>query len=210
MTRIASLQHWAFAGALALLLGGCQTTPPEVYELAEKSGGNAGAFQGHLAAMAAQSTKLAQQRADNIVALEAGTARLDAYLRRELYMQQHANTPEAWSEINDLLGRLTALRDNLITIEQSATIASEDRRKELLAQQKALETYKAALKDTATALAALARRESAEERAKFLAGFARTVREDMKKAVADGDKAALAAKALIDSIKADASGEDKK
>lgn len=197
----------AGAAITTLLLAGCQTHPA-VYELAEKSSSNAGIFQGHLAALAAQSASLAQQRAENVISLEAGTARLDAHLRRELYMQQQSRLAPDWAEVNQLLGRLISLRDELIAIEESAHIASAQRREELLSQQTKLETYKAALRETATALNALAKHETTQERAKFLATFARAVRDDMKKALEDGDKTAIKAKALIDSIKGQSSEDE--
>lgn len=206
MNRRAS-SRWAGAAVTMLLLAGCQT-PPAVYELAEKSSSNAGVFQGHLAALSAQSASLAQQRAENVISLEEGTARLDAHLRRELYMQEQSRAAGDWAEVNQLLGRLIALRDQLIAIEQSAIFASAQRRKELLSQQTQLETYKAALRQTATALSALAKRETTQERAKFLATFARAVRDDMKKALEDGDQTAIKAKALIDSIKGQATEDE--
>lgn len=190
----------------AMVLCGCQT-PSAVYELAEKSSSNAGAFQGQLAALSSQSANLAQHRVDNIVAMQAEVSRLDAYIRRELYMQEQSRSSKEWQEVSALLQRLTSLRDELMDIEESAALATEQRRKDLLGTRKELDMHKAALRDVAASLDALARKESTEERAKFLASFGKEVRDDMKKAEEDGDQNAARAKALVDRIKASAKAD---
>ncbi|MEO8020426.1 hypothetical protein [Polaromonas sp.] len=200
-----SLTALTLSGLLAL--AACQT-PPAVYELAEKSGSNAGVLQGHLAAVAAQSKTIASARADLIVSLEAHNARLAATLAREVYMQQHARPATEWAEIKALSGELTALRDDLVLIEAKSTILEADRRKELLATQTALNTYKAALRDTASALGSLAEKESASERAKFLAAFAREVRSDFKASLESNDATAQSASDLQAAIKAQLKATD--
>lgn len=195
----------ALPGLLAL--SACQT-PPAVYELAEKSGSNAGVLQGHIAAVAAQSKAVAGARADLIVSLEAHNARLAATLAREVYMQQHARPAPQWADIKALSDELTALRDDLVQIEAKSTILEADRRKELLATQTTLNAYNAALRDTASALGTLAEKESASERARFLAAFAREVRSDFKASLAGNDAAAQSAADLLAAIKAQLKAAD--
>jgi len=190
----------AASAPLALLSAGCQT-PSAVYELAEKTSGNAAVFQSHLAEVATQSRALAQRRADHIVSMEAFNVRLDGTLKRELYMQQHSRKASDWGEIRDLMQQMTALRDDLVKIEQDARIAEIDRRKEILAKQADLNTYKAALRDVATALSALAKRESDAERAQFIGKFLREVRDDMNKSLESGDETSKNAKKLLDDLK---------
>lgn len=184
---------------VAVLTTGCQT-PPTVYELAEKTSINTGMFQSHLGDLSARSKALAKDRADQVVAMESFNAMLDAKLKRELYMQEQSRAVADWTEMKALMERLTALRDGLLKIEQDASFAAGDRRKALLAAQKELDTFKAALRDATGALTALAKQESRSERAKFFAAFAREVRNDMKKSLESGDETARKAKELLDSI----------
>lgn len=190
------------AVAFSLALAACKT-PPAVYGLAEKTGANTGVLQGHLADLSASSMQIAQRRADHIVAMEAFNAQLDAKLKRELYMQQRARAGDDWDQVKSSIDELTALRDDLLKIAQTARINEAARRKELLVAQTELETYKAALRDTAAALAALSHVESDSERAKLLIAYARDVRTELKKALDSDTAAAKASNKLIDAVKAD-------
>jgi hypothetical protein len=187
--------------AAAVLLGGCQT-PAAVYELAEYTSANAGTLQHHLGATAAQSKALAGRRAEHVEAMDAFNARLDAYLRRELCMRQRSLSAADWAEVSKLMKELGALRDELIAIESSAATTAGARKKEVLATQKDLDAYQASLRDTANALNALAKQESASERAKFIGKFLGEVKADIDEALKKNDKAAVAAKAGLDKVKA--------
>src|SRR6266852_5232276 len=121
--RLSDLIHRGFVSAsVALFLLGCQTQPA-VYELAEKTSMNTGVFQHHLGDLAAGSKALAAERADLIVSMESFNARLDGFIKRELYMRQQSNKPADWAKIDALMKKLTALRDEIIRIEQAARIA---------------------------------------------------------------------------------------
>ena len=163
-------------------------------------------FRSHLADLAANSQQLAQRRADHIVAMEAFNAQLDAALQRELYMQQHARSGSEWNEMKSLMDELAALRDDLLRIAQSARTLQADRRKELLAAQTSLETYKKALRDAAAALGALAHVQSDSESAKFVGTYSRDVRDEVKKALDADNKTAKAANALIDAAQSEIKG----
>jgi hypothetical protein len=184
----------------ALTVAGCQT-PPAVYELAEKTSSSAGIVQHHLAEVASQSRSLAETRSNHVVAMEAFNARLDATLKRELYMQQHSRASADWSEIKALMEQMATLRDQLLEIARSASISEADRRKEILTKHTDLNIYKTALHDTANALSALAKHESKSERAKFIGKFVGEVREDLDKSLKGSDATSKAAKGLADTIK---------
>ena len=191
------------SGALFLL--GCHT-PPAVYELAEKSSANAGVFQHHLGDLADASRALAGERADLIVSMESFNARLDGFIKREIYMRQQSNKPGDWSGIDALMKKLTALRDDIVRIEQASRIAEQDRRQEILAKRTDLNTNAAAMRDASNALNALAKRESTAERARFIGRFLQDVRDDARAALEKADKTSQDAKVLIDKIKGDLKG----
>ncbi len=207
MSALMEVRRAAAFAFVAIASAGCQT-PSAVYDLAEKTSSSAAVFQNHLAEVAAQSKSLAQERADHVVSMDAFNAQLDAVLKRELYMQQHANSAADWKEIKSRMEELTALRDELIKIEQSATILENERRKEILAKQTDLNTYKTALRDLANALNALARKESKSERAQFIGKYLREVSDDLNESLKKSDKTSQAAKALVDDLKAKLKGAE--
>ena len=71
----------------------------------------------------------------------------------------------------------------------------------VIANHADLNTYKAALRDVATALNALAKRESNAERAQFIGKFLREVRDDLNKSLESGDETSKNAKKLLDDLK---------
>lgn len=202
MRALIRMRRSAAFAFVAAVSAGCQT-PPAVYDLAEKTSSSAAVFQSHLATVASQSKSLAQTRADHVVSMESFNAQLDSKLKRELYMQQHANPAADWNEMKALMDELTALRDDLIKIELSARIAEDDRRKEILAKQSDLNAYAGSLRDAANALNALAQHESKSERVKFIGQFLRDVRTDLNASLEKSDKTSQAAKQLVDKLKAD-------
>jgi hypothetical protein len=189
------------AGAACATLFGCQT-PSGVYQLAEKTTANAGVFHHHLGRLADSSKALAGDRANAVVSMEAFNASLDAYIRRELYMREQSNAGE-WPRMNALIAKLTALRDEIMRIEQSARIAENERRQQILAKRTELDTYATSMRETANALSALAQRESAEERVRFIGRFLLDVRADVDEALEKNDKTSKDAKALLGKIKAE-------
>jgi hypothetical protein len=195
----------ALAGALGLVLGGCQT-PAAVYELAEKTTANAGVFQHHLGELAGRSKELASERADAVVSMEAFNAELDSYIRRELYMREQSSRPATWASIEALMKKLAALRDEIIRIEQAAIIAEQARRQEILTHRTDLNTHAAAMRDTAVALGAIAERESTQARARFIGRFLIDARADVQTALEKGDEPSKQVKALIEKVKADLKG----
>jgi hypothetical protein len=189
-----------FCLGTALLVAGC-TTPPAVYELAEKSAGNAGVFQGHLAELSAQSRSQGKARAENIANMDLFNAQFEGWLARELYMQQQSRPAADWAEMKTLMDRLTALRDGILKIEKDNTFKAADRKKELLSGQVELNAHRAAMRATAEALGALGKEESSKERVKFFAAFAREVRTEMNKSLESGEETTAGAKKIADRIK---------
>jgi hypothetical protein len=197
---------------LPLALAGCQT-PPAVYELAETSSANAAVFQQHLGDLAGASKALAGERADLVVSMEAFNARLDSFVKREIYMRQQSNKPADWSRIEVLMKKLAALRNEIIKIEQAARIAEQSRRKEILGRRTDLDTYATAMREAANALNALAQREGSEERARFIGRFVADVNKDVRAALENSDETSKAAKGLVDKVKGelkDAAASDSK
>lgn len=195
-----TMRHCLIGAAVFVLLPGCQT-PPAVYDLAEKTSANAGAFQVRLGELDARSKALAGKRADLIVSMESFNAELDGFVKRELYMRQQSNKPADWAKIDALMKKLAALRDELIKIEQDARIAEQQRRQEILARRTDLNTNAAAMRDATNALNALARRESVEDRAKFIGRFVKDVKDEVDAGLAKDDKTSRDANALADKIK---------
>ena len=191
--------------AAALL--GCQT-PSAVYELAEKSSANAGTFQQRLGEMAAQSKSLAASRAEHVAAMDAFNAEFDSYLKRELYMREKSLSAAEWAKVQALLKELVALRDQLIAIEATAQFAQKERRQAVLGLHTDLNTFHAAMRDTANALNALAKRESDRERAEFFGKFLGEVRKDINKELESNDATAQAAKEVLDRIKKEFQRDD--
>ncbi len=204
--RLSDLIRRGFVSAsVALFLLGCQTQPA-VYELAEKTSMNTGVFQHHLGDLAAGSKALAAERADLIVSMESFNARLDGFIKRELYMRQQSNKPADWAKIDALMKKLTALRDEIIRIEQAARIAEQSRRQEILAKHTDLNTNAAAMRDATNALNALAKHESPEERARFIGGFLKDVKSEVDTALKQDNKTSQNANALITKIKDELKG----
>jgi hypothetical protein len=189
----------ALSCVIVLGVMGCQT-PAAVYDLAEKTTANAGVLQSHLRELSESSKALATDRAAAVVSMEAFNAEVDAYIKRELYMRQQSNSSAEWQKMQALMNKLTALRDELIRIEQSARIAEQERRQQILARRTELDTYAAAMRETASALSALAQRESSEERARFIGNFLVDVRQDVDTALQKTDKTSQAANALLKEV----------
>jgi hypothetical protein len=183
-----------------LILSGCQTAP-SVYKLAEKTSANAGVFQQHLGDLADQSKTLASRRADHVASMDAFNADLDSYLKRELYMIEKSSKASEWSRTDALIKELTALRDELVEIQTIAKTSRQERRSNVLALYADLNTFQAAMRDTASALNALAKEESATERAAFLGTFLSDLRNNIRDALASDDAASQKAKALVDQFK---------
>lgn len=182
--------------ALTAVLAGC-ATPHEVYELADKSSASAALFAQHLGTLGTQSRTLAERRAANIAAMDAFNAAMHAEYQRDLAITRKVGDGDAAKRIMDDLG---AFRDELERIENAGRLSLAARSKEILQGHVALAPNAAAMRDVANTLSGLAQQESGAERAKFLAGFARQVRDEAKTLLARDDAASKAANALLDHI----------
>jgi len=194
------------AGCAATLFG-CQT-PTAVYELAEKSSANAGAFQQQIGEMRAQSKSLAANRADHIASMDAFNAAFDSYLKRELYMREKSLGPGQWAQIQALMQELTELRDKLMAIEASAQFAQGERRQAVLGLHSDLNAFQVAMREATNALNALAKRESDRERATFFGKFLGDVQREVKKELEKNDTAAQNARAAIGKLKSEIQRND--
>jgi hypothetical protein len=194
------LRKFLLLACCAAALYGCQT-PSAVYELAEKSSANAGAFQQQLGEMAAQSKALAAKRADHVAAMDAFNAEFDSYLKRELYMREKSLAPAEWAKVQALMKELVALRDQLIAIEATAQFAQQERRQAVLGLRTDLNTFQAAMRDATNALNTLAKHQSDSERAAFFGKFLGDVHKEVKNVLESNDATAQKAKAALDKLK---------
>ena len=184
--------------AATTALGGCASTSEPVLQLAEKSSANAGVVSARLRQLGEASDALYANRAANVARLHAATATERAQLNYDLALIRKVG------EDADL-ALMKELQDWIAQIDQlfaQAAQAEKTRRDELAAAQTHIDNRAQALQRVAQVLSSLAQKETAAERAKLLALFASEVREDVKKQLEDGSASSLAAKALLDQLKA--------
>jgi len=186
------------AVALVSLIGlsACATNQA-AQQLAERTAANAGVIGARLNQLAQDSSDLADQRAANVASLHAANAR-----RRASYNYDIALTKKSGGSENlNLIEQLEAWGKEIDAIFKAANNAEKERKAAVLATQSSLDTKSESLAQIAEALAALARDESAAERARFLAGYASQLAKELDTRVDQTDKSATAAKELLTEIK---------
>ena len=191
------MRHRLLIPAAFVLLGGCAATPEPVLQLADKAAANAGVVSARLRQLAEASDALYANRAANISHLHAVNATQRAYLEYDLALTRKVGQDSDIVLMKDLQA-WTAEVNRLLA--QSAN-AEKSRRDELVAAQMKIDTRTQSLQKVAQILVTLAKQETAEERAKLLAAFARELGGDVKKQLDDGSEASNAARSLIDQIK---------
>jgi hypothetical protein len=190
---------------LSAALAGC-ATPPEVYELADKSSASAALFAQHLGALGAQSRQLAERRAMQIASMDAFNAEMRAEYERDLAISRKVGDSAGIKTIMDDVG---GFRTELEKIEQAGRLSQDARRQEIMKAYVELAPNSKAVRDVSNTLSGLAQKESRAERAKFLAGFAQQVRTEAKGLLEKDDKTAEAANKLLDKLKADLTSDAK-
>jgi len=186
--------------AVALLcltgLSAC-STGQAAQRLAERTGANAGIVGAHLKMLAQDSSDLADQRAANVATLHAANAR-----RRASYNYDVALTKRSGGDENlELINQLEAWGKEIDAIFKAADNAEKERKAAVLAAQTSLETKSESLAQIAEALAALAKDESAADRARFLAGYVSELSKETDKQLDQSNKSATGAKGLLTDIK---------
>lgn len=189
----------ALALGIVILTAGC-STPAPVLQLADRTAANAGVLATRLQQVAQESDRLYATRVDNIGALTGGVAAQRSAFDLDVLLTKRAGQ-QADLELLDEIRKRRAETDALTAAASGD--AAHQRRKSLLDAQVKIDPRTAALQAVAEKLATLAQEASAEERARLFARFARAVRDDVQKELADGSKASNAAQALIDQLKSD-------
>lgn len=193
------VHHRITAIALLAGLGGCASTPEPVLQLAEKSSANAGVVGARLRQLAEASDALYASRAANVADLHAVNAAERASLDYDLALTRKVGQSADLTLMKDLQAWAVEV-DKLFA--QSAG-AEKTLRDELTAAQVKIDAKAQALQKVAQTLTSLAQQESAGDRARLMAAFAKEVRDDVKKQLDDGSESANAAKALLNQLKAD-------
>jgi hypothetical protein len=191
--------------AIALLcltaLAACATNQA-AQRLAEGTAANAGVVGAQLKMLAQDSSDLADLRAANIASLHAANARRRASYNYDIALTKRSGGRENLKLIEDL----EAWGKEVDTIFKAADSAEKERKAAVLATQTTLDTKSAALAQISEALAALATDESAPDRARFLAGYARELGKETQTQLDQSNKSAVAAKGLLTEIKGSLAG----
>lgn len=186
------------ATAIASSLAGCANKPDAVYELASKTDANVGLLSAQLHQIARDSNELYDKRADNIARQWRATAQGRATLDADVWLTRKVGDGGDLAVMDDLKKSLH-LSDEAVAAVESADKA---RREQLATAKVKIDEKTEPLGKVTSALGALASHESAQERAKLVAGFGKEVRDDVKKQLDDGTASSNAAKALVDKVKA--------
>jgi ribosomal protein L17 len=120
---------------------------------------------------------------------------------RSEYNYDIALTKKAGDQANlALIETITTWAAQVDTIFAEADDAEATRKAEFLENYQTIATNSKELAAIAQSLATLAKEESFEDRAQFLAGFAKQLKDDFDTQVKQGNESAKHAEALLDSI----------
>jgi hypothetical protein len=187
--RLASLT----IGAAASLLCACAGTPEAVRELAERTGANAGILGAQLEKLSRESKELAEARAQAISSLHAVNTELRASYNFDLLLTKKSGQGQSLQ----LIEVLQQWHKEADEVFKGVDAAGRTRKAEILSNVTKLDTKADALKATAQRLAKMAEADKPEDRARFLAGFAKQVRDDVQKQIEQDDPSAKKAKELL-------------
>jgi hypothetical protein len=177
------------------LLSGCAASR-SVQLLAERTAANAGVVSSHLRHLAEQSSELADRRASNIARLHAANAQ-----RRAAYNYDVALTRKAGDQANlTLIPDIEAWAKQVEEIFRGLAEAEKAHKAEVLATQTALDTKAETLAQIAQSLSTLAKDDSASDRVRFLAGYARQLASEVKTQADQDTQSAKAAKQLLTTV----------
>jgi hypothetical protein len=186
------------AGVTLLVSSGCvtTTTPEPVLQLAERTGANAGILSVELAKAARDSREVTEARAATIARLHGVNTELRAHYDFDVLLTRRSGqgadletikTLEEWHKQADALFK-------------GVGEAASARKAEIVGKALALDTKSEALKSVAGRLARLAEADKPEDRARFLAGFIKQVRDDVQTQLDKSDTSAQRAKALLQNV----------
>jgi hypothetical protein len=177
----------------AALLTGCAATPDPVLQLAERTGANAGVLGAQLDRLSRESKAIADARADAIASLQAANAELRAAYEFDLLLTKKSGQAQ---DLN-LIETLGQWHQDAEAVLKNTGDAQSKRKSDLLGHITTLDTKSDALKAVAQRLAKLAEADKPQDRARFLAGFARQVRDDAKKQLEEDNPSSKSAKQLL-------------
>jgi len=183
---------------MAGVFTGCASSV-EVRELADKTAANVGTISVHLQRLAQNSREVADLRAANISRLHAANARLRARYEYDLELTRMSGGEENLR----LIPQIEAWKTRVEEIFEKAKGAEADRKKQILDGQASLDTKSKALSEIAQALSVMAQEDKPADRVRFLIGYARDLKSELDKALAADDKAAKAAKELLETAKSE-------
>jgi hypothetical protein len=178
------------------MLAGC-ATPQPVLDLAEKTSANVAVVSTRLRQISDESERLYAMRADNIARLRATNATARANLAYDTALTRKVGEQADVEMVADLQTWVKEVDD----IFAAAADVEKQSREALLGRRLAIDTKSQALQKVAETLAALANKETFDERVRLLANFAAEVRDDLKKNLDDGSASSAQAKALLDQIR---------
>lgn len=195
-------------GALAmlLLLGAC-ATPQPVLDLSEKTAANTALVGRQLAALSQDSRRIAELRAANIALLNSEVRAVRQRHEFDLVLTERSGEQQD-------LNRLEALRrwsEVVRTMFATDADAEAKDRSEILRGRTEIDAHGAELAELAEMLAAMSKRDPADEHAAFLAKFVLDVAQDVDKKLETAEQAkkdaeansAKAASGKVDSGKTD-------
>lgn len=175
-------------------------TPTEVRDLADKTAANVGMLGAQIDQLAQESRTLADLRAANVAQLHAANARIRANYKYDLELTRKGGGAANLT----LVDQIEDWGKQAAEIFKAAENAHVERKTAILAAQKKLDTKSQALSQIAQSLATLANEESATDRVRFLIGFAKDLKGEVKMQLEQGDKSSASAKKLLDNIKNEA------
>jgi hypothetical protein len=183
---------------IAVVATGCSSSV-EVRELADKTAANVGTISVHLKRLGQNSRDVAELRAANISRLHAANANLRSRYEYDLEL-----TRMSGGEANlRLIPQIEAWKTRVEDIFEKAKGAEAERKKKILDGQTKLDVKSKALSEIAQALAVLAQEDKPADRVRFLTGYAQDLKSELDKALAADDKAAKAAKELLETAKSE-------
>ena len=191
-----TIRYVALVCILSVFFQAACSTPKAVNNLAEKTATNAGVISAQLNRLAQESRQLTDLRAANIAQLHAANTAL-----RASYNYDIALTKKAGDQTNlKLITQLEKWLKEVDEIFKVADAAEKERKAAILATQIKLETNSEALAEIAQTLATLAKEESAAQRARFLAGFARELATEINTQLEQSNKSSANAKKLLEDL----------
>jgi hypothetical protein len=188
---------FAVFSSFVLVLSACATEQP-VRNLAERTAANAGVISAQLKRLNHESSEVAELRATNIATLHAANAQLRANYNYDMALTKRSG---GQSNLN-LINLLETWGKEIDEIFKVAENAEKERKAAILSTQRALDPKSESLAQVAQALATLAKEESSEDRARFLAGYARQLDAETKTQLELNNRSATEAKKLLGQVKA--------